>query len=311
MQTMSVYIEVGQKKILRTEYFRSFPFMCPRWDVWANEDYGRGIGEIALADTLSLQQMRRTNLTAGERAANPTLLATDEKSMRQAVRAIPGSTIYGGMGMDGQPRVRVLHEGKNLSVSLEMEDRVRDAVKDAFLFSLMQLQGSADMTATEFLGRQQERWRLLGPHLGRLESEFLTPLIRRRFEMLMEAGQILPPPEEIAGQPLQIRYISQAAKLQRVAEAEAAIQTATAMMNVAAVKPEVMDRFDPHAFAEALDRGYGSNIILSREEAQAIAEARDQSQQMQAMLEAAPGLGRAAKDATEAQRIANEPAAAA
>ena len=43
----------------------------------SGETYGRGIGEMAIADVASGQAMRRTNLTAGERAANPTLLATD------------------------------------------------------------------------------------------------------------------------------------------------------------------------------------------------------------------------------------------
>lgn len=303
---LSLYVEKREKRVVKQEFFHSFPFQVPRWDVASGETYGRGIGEMAIADVASGQAMRRTNLTAGERAANPTLLATDEQSMRQAVRAVPGSTIYGGMGLDGKRRVEVLYEGKNLSISLEMENQIRDSVKDAFLFSLMQIQGSADMTATEFLGRQQERWRLLGPHLGRIESEFLTPLIRRRFMLLMNADQIPQPPEEIAGRPLQVRYIGQAAKLQRVAEAESAMMTANGLMSVAQAKPEVMDRLDPDRFAEALDRGYGSNIIFSREEAAVIAEARSQQQQRQAMLEAAPDLARAGKDAAQAQQIANE-----
>lgn len=309
MMSVSEYVELGEKKTVKSEFFRSFPFQVPRWDVAAGETYGRGIGEVTIADAASLQATRRTNLTAAERGANPTLLATDETSMRQAVRARPGSVVYGGMGLDGTRRVAPLFEGKNISPSLEMEDRIRDNIKDAFLFSLMQIQGSADMTATEFLGRQQERWRLLGPHLGRIESEFLTPLIRRRFLLLMEAGQIPPPPEEIAGQPLQIRYIGQAAKLQRVAEAESALMVVNGMKVVAEMKPEVMDRLDPDKFAEALDRGYGANIMFSREEAAAIAEAREASQQQQALMEAAPGLAKGAKDAADAQRIANEPPA--
>ena len=70
---------------------------------------------------------------------------------------------------------------------------------------------------------------------------------------------------------------------------------------IASAATGVRDRF-----AEALDRGYGSNIIFSREEAAVIAEARSQQQQRQAMLEAAPDLARAGKDAAQAQQIANE-----
>lgn len=305
MAMISLYVEREKGQICLTEYYRAFPFQCPRLDVAAGEEYGRGLGELALNDILSLNAARRTNLTMGERAANPTLLAPDEMAISQGVRAVPGSVIYGGMSADGRTRVGILGEGKNLAISLEMENQIRDAIKDAFLFGLMQIQGSTDMTATEFLGRQQERWRLLGPHLGRIESEFLTPLIRRRFLMLLEANQIPEPPEEIAGMPLEINYISQAARLQRMAEAESAINTANALMGIAELRPDVMDKFDVYAYADAVGHGYGSNIILTNDEAKALAEVRSQQQQMAAMMEAAPGLARGVRDVTEANNTAN------
>jgi hypothetical protein len=305
MPIVSIYVEREKQGTVKTENYKAFPFQCPRWDVAAGEEYGRGQGEMALNDILSLNAARRTNLTMGERAANPTLLAPDELAMSQGVRAVPGSVIYGGMGTDGRARVGVLGEGKNLAISLEMENQIRDAVKDAFLFSLMQIQGSNDMTATEFLGRQQERWRLLGPHLGRIESEFLTPLIRRRFLMLLEAGQIPEPPEEIAGLPLQVTYVSQAAKLQRMSEAESAINTVGALTSIAEFRPDVLDKLDVDAYADAVGHGYGSNVILTNDEAQALREARNQEQQQAAMMEAAPGMARGVRDITEAGAKAN------
>lgn len=305
MPIISIYVEREKQSTIKTENYRMFPFQCPRWDVAAGEEYGRGQGEVSLNDILSLQAARRTNLTMGERAANPTLLAPDELAMSQGVRAIPGSVIYGGMSVDGRARVGLLGEGKNIAISLEMENQIRDSVKDAFLFSLMQIQGSADMTATEFLGRQQERWRLLGPHLGRIESEFLTPLIRRRFLMLLEAGQIPDPPEEIAGLPLEVTYVSQAAKLQRMSEAESAINTASALSSIAELRPEVMDKLDVDAFADAVGHGYGSNIILTNDEAGALREARNQQQQQAALMEAAPQMARGIRDIAQAGAVAD------
>lgn len=301
----SYYVERAKEKMVMEERFRVLPYQCPRWDVAAGETYGRGQGEMALSDILSLNAARRTNLTAAERASNPTLLATDELALGQAARAVPGSTIYGGMGVDGKRRVDVLQEGKNLSISMEMENQIRDAVKDAFFFGLMQIQGSADMTATEFLGRQNERLRLLGPHLGRLESEFLTPLIRRRFQMLDMAGQLPPPPEEISEMPLEVQYISPLARMQRTQEAEAAMRTFTGIAGYAELDPSIMDRVDPNKFAEVLDEGFGSGILRSREEAEIISQARQQQQQQQAMVEAAPQLAKAGKDAAQASQVAN------
>lgn len=299
MRYASFYVEQQVGKIVLEEGFSTFPYQCARWDVAAGETYGRSQGEIVLADTQSLQSVRRTNLTAMERAANPTLLAPDENSMPRGVHALPGSTIYGGMTPDGKRRVDILAEGKNVAISLEMENMLRNSIKDAFYFGLMQISGSTDMTATEYLGREQERLRLLGPHLGRIESEFLTPLIRRRFSLLNDMGGIPPAPDEIADAPLEIQYVSPLARMQRTQEAEAALRAVQGMMMAAQTNPEVMDRLDPDAFAEVLDEGFGSGILRSREDGERVRAAREQAQQQAMMMQQAPGLARAGRDVAE------------
>ncbi|NJL73012.1 MAG: hypothetical protein HC888_16430 [Candidatus Competibacteraceae bacterium] len=92
-----------------------------------------------------------------------------------------------------------------------MEQR-RNAVREGFYFSLMQMVGSPNMTATEWMGRQEEKLRLLGPNLGRIQSEFLSPLIKRRFGLLQRAEQLPPPPEEIQGSAMRIEYVSPLAR---------------------------------------------------------------------------------------------------
>lgn len=305
MRFISLYVEKDKKVVLLEEGFMDLPYQCPRWDVAAGEVYGRGQGELALNDILSLNQLRRTNLTVFERAANPTLLAHNELAMSNNVRQVPGSTIYGGIDANGRKRVDVLGEGKNLAIGLEGENTIRDAIKDAFFFGLMQIQGSQDMTATEFLGRQQERLRLLGPHLGRIESEFLSPLIRRRFNMLARAGQIPEAPEAIAGAPLEIQFISPLARTQRTQEAEAAVRVLNGLLAAGEARPDVFDRLDIDAYAEALDEGFGAGVLISRDEAEVIRGERNAQAQQRQMLEAAPDLARAAKDGAQAQQIVN------
>ena len=48
------------------------------------------------------------------------------------------------------------------------------------------MQDGPQMTATEVIQRNEEKMRLLGPVLGRLQSELLKPLIDRVFAILLK-----------------------------------------------------------------------------------------------------------------------------
>ena len=295
----SVYMELEEKSIIKTEGFHTLPFHVPRWSVASGETYGRGQGEVALADILSLNEARKSNLTMAHRQADPTLLAHDELAMQGGVRAFPGSVVYGGLSAEGRKLVSALDEGKNVQLSVEYENVLNDAVKDAFFFSLMQIQGSSDMTATEFLGREEEAMRLLGPHVGQIETDFLTPLIKRRYDILSDAMQIPPAPDVLDGQPLEIQYVSPLARMQKVERASAAMRTLQGLMMGAEMDPGIADRFDGQKYAEILEDGMGTGILVSREEAEERANQRRMQQQQMMMMQNAPGLAKAAKDVSE------------
>ena len=295
----SVYLERDKKNVVLQEGFRELPYHCPRWEVAAGEVYGRGQGERALADVLSLNAIRRDNMTMANRQSNPVLLATDEQAVSRGVKAYPGSVVYGGMSAEGRKLVAALDEGKNLNLAVEYENLINDAVKDAFFFGLMQIQGSADMTATEFMGRQEEAMRNLSPHVGRIEDEFLTPLIARRYRLLQDVFEMPEPPEEVAGSPLEIQYVSPLQRIQQADRATSAMRQLEAMVMAGQADPSVLDRFDGDAYAEAIEEGFGAGLLLSREEAEERRAARQQQQQMMMMMENAPGLAGAAKDMKE------------
>ena len=66
-----------------------------------------------------------------------------------------------------------------------MEEQRRGAIRDAFYVNQLMMQSGTQMTATEVLQRTEEKMRLLGPVLGRLQSELLQPLITRAFNILL------------------------------------------------------------------------------------------------------------------------------
>src|SRR5690606_8862836 len=122
-----------------------------------------------------------------------------------------------------------------------------------------------NQTATEVLARQEEKLRLMGPHLGRIQSEFLDPLIDRVFGMLVRAGRIPPVPRALAELPdLKIEYVSPAARAQRAAEGQAIVQALQALMPLAAVKSDVFDIVDADAAARAIADAFGAPASLMR-----------------------------------------------
>ena len=52
-----------------------------------------------------------------------------------------------------------------------------------------------NMTATEVLQRQEEKMRILGPVLGRLQSELLSPLITRVFNIMLRNQLFMAAPD--------------------------------------------------------------------------------------------------------------------
>jgi len=62
-------IDVAEEKVVEESGFDEFPFAVPRWETAAEEVYGRSPGMLALPDVKTLNEMRRTTLAAGQKAA--------------------------------------------------------------------------------------------------------------------------------------------------------------------------------------------------------------------------------------------------
>ena len=71
-----------------------------------------------------------------------------------------------------------------------MEQQRRGQIREAFFGPLLVAAHAPGETATAFLGRQEEKARLLAPYLARLQSELLEPLVQRTFGVLYRAGAL-------------------------------------------------------------------------------------------------------------------------
>ena len=290
--------------VTRRAGYDEMPFSAPRWEVESGQVYGTGPGFIALPSARVNAQMQAANLRAGQKAADPTLLAPDRRAWPLNGVVQPGKTVYGGVDMQARPVVRPLDNFSSTGLSLEMQQELKEEIRDAFHYSLMNLAGRTGMTATEVIEIQEEKMRLMAPHMGRIQHEYLAPKIARRFQILWRAGQLPPPPEGIPeGAGLEVVYTSAAAMAQKSAEGAAVVRILQDVAPLAQVDPRYTDRFSPDDVIEVLQeaRGAPSRVLRSREQADEIAQARAQAQQAEQAMAAAAAGGGVARDLAQAE----------
>ncbi len=307
----SVWVSIGDTAVVREGGYHELPYQVPRWSQASRGVYGDSQADLAMPDIRMVNTMARTSLSAAELAVKPPLLAPNESAVRGAnrrgLRTGPQSIIYGGVTADGRPLYQPLVSGANVGLGLEMEEQRRLAIREAFFFSLLQMVAQPNATATEVLQREEEKLRLMGPQLGRLQSEFLDPLIDRVFGILLREGAFGPEediPEPLLEMPeISVAYVSPLARAQRVSEAASADRFIASLGNLAAVTGDnsVFDNVDQDALAQSYADAYGvvNDIIVDAETRDARRQQRMQAQQLQQAAELGPGAARGLRDLAE------------
>ena len=289
----SVYIEFKNGNELSISGFKEFPFVVPRYLKSSNEIYGRSPAMTALPDVKMLNEMSKTTIKAAQKQVDPPLLVPDDGFLLP-VRTVPGGLNFYRSGT--RDRIEPLNIGANNPLGLNMEEQRRGAIRDAFYVNQLMMQSGPQMTATEVVQRNEEKMRLLGPVLGRLQSELLRPLIDRTFAILLRKNIFKPAPDFLSGQDLQIEYVSPLAKAQRSSELQSimrAIEIFGSLANIAPVFDHVnIDNLVKH-LAEIV--GVPAKVLNSKAEVNAIRQEKQQQQeqamQMQQMQQIAQAGG--------------------
>lgn len=297
----SLYVGLEDRALIAVGGYDEFPYQVPRWARAETGAYGQGPALLALADAKMVNAMAKTNLIGAQKAVDPPLLAPDEYAVR-GLRTTPGAITFGGVDMAGNPLIRPMTTGGRIDIGLELEEQRRAAIREAFHSSLMLMVGSPNRTATEVLEAKEEKLRLMAPHLGNIQSEFLDPALDRVFGLLLRAGRLPPPPDVLAANPgLRVEYVSPLARAAKAAEGAAVVRTLEAVGPLAQVDPGVMDNFDADAIARGLAESYGMPPRMLRDP-KAIEEmraARAQAQAQAEMVNATPTAARALKDLSQ------------
>ena len=169
-------------------------------------------------------------------------------------------------------------------------------------------QDGPQMTATEVLQRQEEKMRLLGPMVGRLQTEFLGPLIDRVFAIMMRRNAIADAPPEIQGQALKVEYVSPVARAQKSQQIFNFSRFLEQMIPLAQIKPEIFDNLDADG---AFKWAHGTldapmETLMGEENVEQLRQQRQEQQEQMQQAEQAQQLAGAAKDANAAGLLGGE-----
>ena len=284
MPFASVYIIVKDKKVVEEGGYPELPFMVTRLDKEANESYGRSPGMKMLPEIKLLNKMVKTTIKAAEKVVDPPLQVPDDGFI-SPFKTVPGGLMYYKSGTN--ERIEPLDTHANVGLGLEMEDKRRESINRAFFVDLfLLLADKRNMTATEVLERVDEKLLLLGPMLGRLQSELFNPLIDRTMGILLRAGKLPPVPESI--EEYEIEYLGKLAIALRLMEVKAMRDTIGYIAPFAEANPAVMDNFDQDKIVRGISERLGIPVdwMTTADEVEGIRGIRAQQMQMQQMIEA-------------------------
>jgi len=206
-------ILLDKKIIIFEEIFEgigSNPYVCFRWNKASGEVYGRG----PIFNAMSA--IKTTNLTIQLILENAQMsisgiyqIEDDGIVNPDNIQLVPGSLIPIAPNSRGlQP---INSAGRFDVAQLVLEDMRANIKKALYMETLGRPEGTP-MTATEVAERMADLSRQIGSSFGRLQSEFVIPVLRRVIRLLKEQGRIELP--IVNGREVKIQAVSPLARSQ-------------------------------------------------------------------------------------------------
>lgn len=230
----------GAPVVLQEGVFTQSPMIGFRWMKSPGEVYGRSPVMKALPDIKTANKVVELILKNASIAVTGIWQADDDGVLNPAnIELVPGSIIPKAVGSKG---LQPLEMPGRFDVSQIMLESLQGRVRRALLADKLLPPSGTRMTATEVIERAAEVSLLLGATYGRLQSELLTPLLKRAYSILRRRGEV--PDLPLDGRIVRVDYRAPLAR----AQGQKDIQNTLSWMNsVAALGPEGARMIDARA----------------------------------------------------------------
>jgi len=272
--------------------YYEMPAYIPRYQKTSGSMWGFGAGTIAISDVMTLNAMIEQRLSAAAKAIDPPSLVTERGLLSDLDLEAGGLSVV--RDING---IKVYESGARFDVAEGLIVDLRQNINRMFLVDRLELKESPAMTATETNARIDLMQRLLGPVFGRLQTDFLNPMLERTFKILFRAGQFPPMPESLKDKDseLDIEYIGPMGRAQKTDQLNAMSSWMREMAELGQQYPELTMLPDAQAYGREMAKAANipATIIRSKEEVDDMVETNKQKELEQQQLGSAIGQGEA------------------
>lgn len=301
----SCILAKDDKKKVEEKTYTEFPFFVTRWDQRAGMVYGTdGPSEMAFGAYRSLNIAKEIVLKSAPLAMQPPTYERSDAVIGDPDLVPGGRTVVDASGPIGDS-FGFLDTHARVDVSQFVFAELRQEILEMYFINQMRLKQSPQMTATEVLELRNQMERLLGPVAGRIEEEFLSPMIKRTWAIMLRAGAFSAPPAELVAYLLEhglteadlnVQYEGPLQRVRRSDDALAIVATVNDAIGMAtgAEKPDILDsiNFDKVLSTLGEIRGTPSDIFYDEKFVKQVRDARAQQQQAAATAATVEQVGK-------------------
>jgi len=304
----SAYIDLTNKAIIEESEMDYCPYLCFRSAVFPSSDdpYGFSPCMSVLPSIKALNSLQFNFLKQTDLVGQPTLLTNSDVIDARKVTA-SGSVIEGGIDDEGRPMVQALRTYSDLPSMDYLIGKYQDTISTVLLAKYMALMSDTQSrSATDAMIKSNERANLVAPSGDRIAREFLLPLIETELAIYGKMNILPPMPAELKDVDTSFDIIldNPMLKGQRMDSVNSAINLVGTMGQFAQLDPSVVNSIDIDKVIRYIQENMNvpAQVMRTPEEVANLNEAQAQQQQLAAMVNAAPQVGKAMKDIADAQK---------
>lgn len=282
----SYQVCMTSRTVVREAGYHEMPVIVPRWLRLAGSVYAVGPMYPALPDVRQINVLKGYELASADIAIAGMWIAEDDGVLNPRNIKLGPRKIVIAADVDN---MKALQTGANFELSDAMVSKLQQSIRQTLMADILPPPDGPTKTAYEYNVRVDIARKVRAPVFGRLQAEYLSPLIIRCFGIAYRAGVFDPPPESLQGRSFSVRYVSPLARAQKLDEVQAIQGTVQAVAGLAQFDQTAVDLIDTAKVVELTGQGLGAPgaIIRSPQAVAQLRQARAQAQQEQAQREAA------------------------
>lgn len=257
----SMHLELDSKHLVRESGYHEMPVILPRWMRAPDSMYAVGPMYTALPDVRTLNELKALELAGADIAVSGMWLGIDDGVFNpRTVKLGPRKIILAA----DKDSLSALHSGANFELGEHIVSRLQAAIRKTLMADQLPPADGPMKTAYEYSVRVDLIRKLLGPIYGRLQAEYLKPLVERCFGLAYRAGIFKPAPQSLRGRAFAVKYESPIARAQKLDEVMAIESVFASAAQLEAAVPGTMDYLDVPEALKRISAGRGAPGAILR-----------------------------------------------